>query len=113
MYDYQAIDAAGNLVNGQIAARSQREAQRTLETRSLVPVTLTVSKPAVASRRWLQRGSSPRDDALLVEQLALLLCAGIPLMDAVASLKNQSLHPSYAESLAEVERRRERPVSEG
>ncbi len=105
MYDYQAIDAAGNIVNGQIAARSQREAQRSLEARSLVPVTLAPSKPAAASRRWLQRAASPRDDALLVEQLALLLCAGIPLMDAVASLKNQSLHSSYAVSLAEVERR--------
>jgi len=107
LYDYQALDTAGKVVSGQIAARSQRDAHRALETKSLMPVSLVLASKTTAStsKTWFQRGPSPRDDALLMEQLALLLSAGIPLLDAVASLRNQALHPAYAESLSTVERR--------
>jgi len=105
LFDYQAMDAAGKLVTGQIPARSQRDAQRALEARSLLPVSLATAKPAAVRTSWFQRPPSANDDALLVEQMALLLCAGIPLLDAVASLKTQALHPSFVAALAEVERR--------
>lgn len=104
-FDYQALDGAGKLVAGQIEARSQRDAHRALESRSLVPVSLGVTKPTKARRAWFQRAPSERDNALLAEQLALLLQAGIPLLDAVASMRNQVQHPAFAASLASVERR--------
>lgn len=105
LYDYQALDGAGKIVTGQIEAKSQREAHRALEARSLVPVSLALTKPARQRRVWFQRPPSERDNALLVEQLALLLRAGIPLLDAVASLRNQAQHPLMAAGLANVERR--------
>jgi general secretion pathway protein F len=105
MFDYQALDPAGKQVSGQLTARSPREAHRALESRSLVPFALSPSKAAAARRKLFQRLPSERDNALLMEQLALLLTAGIPLLDAVASLRAQSLHPSFTESLAVVERR--------
>jgi general secretion pathway protein F len=105
MFDYQALDTAGRLVLGQIAAVSTRDAQRALESRSLLPVTIEAAKPSRPRATLFQKAPSANDDALLVEQMALLLCAGIPLMDAVASLKNQALHPDYSTGLAEVERR--------
>lgn len=105
LFDYQALDNAGKLINGQIEAKSQREAHRALEARHLVPVSLAITKPAKARRQWFQRPPSARDNALLVEQLALLLCAGIPLLDAVVSLRNQAQHPAFAAGLATVERR--------
>jgi general secretion pathway protein F len=105
LFDYQALDQAGKLVSGQIPARNQRDAHRALEARSLTPVSLAPARPAAPRRRWLQRGPSARDDALILEQLALLLSAGIPLLDAVVSMKNQALHPSYAASFAAIERR--------
>ena len=105
LFDYQALDVAGKIVTGQIPARTQRDAHRALEARSLMPVSLAVSRPVAARRQWFQRPPSPREDALLMEQLALLLSAGIPLLDAVASLRNQSLHPAFNESLGLVERR--------
>jgi general secretion pathway protein F len=105
MYNYQALDSAGKLVSGQVSANNVRDAQRALEARSMLPVKIDEAKPIIASASWFQRPPSANDDALLVEQLALLLCAGIPLLDAVASLKNQSLHPAYVQSLADVERK--------
>jgi general secretion pathway protein F len=106
LFDYQAVDVAGKIVAGQIAARSRRDAHRALEGRSLTPVSIeTAAKDVGPKSRWFQRGPSGRDDALLMEQLALLLSAGIPLLDAVASLRGQALHPSYVESLATIEKR--------
>lgn len=70
-----------------------------------MPVSLAAAKPVALKRQWFVSGPSTRDDALLVEQLALLLCAGIPLLDAVASLRNQGQHPVYVEALASIERR--------
>lgn len=104
-FEYQAIDGAGKLVSGQITARSQRDAHRALEARSLMPVSLATAKAVIARRRLFQGGPSARDDALLMQQMALLLCAGIPLLDAVVSLKNQGLHPAYVESLTLIDRR--------
>ena len=105
MFDYQALDPAGKLVTGQLSARSLREAHRTLESRSLLPYSLTPSKTAAARQNFFQRLPSDRDNALVMEQLALLLTAGIPLLSAVASLRAQSMHPVFTESLAIVERR--------
>jgi general secretion pathway protein F len=107
LFDYQALDASGKTVDGQVAARNEREAQRLLESRNLVPVSLVAStaRPKAKSTTLFQRGPTPRQDALLVQQLALLLCAGIPLLDAVSSLRGQALHPDYVGALANIERR--------
>jgi len=107
LFDYQALDTAGKVVTGKVAARSQRDAHRALETRNLTPISLSVAagQSARKSRTWFQRGPTPRQDALLVQQMALLLCAGIPLLDSISSLRSQALHPEYTDSLAIIERR--------
>jgi general secretion pathway protein F len=105
LFDYQALDASGKVVSGQIAARSQRDAQRALEARSLMPVSLDAAQQTGERRTWFRAAPSARDDALLMEQLALLLCAGIPLLEAVASLRNPGQHPAYIEGLALIERK--------
>ena len=104
VFDYQAVGASGTLVTGQMAASSAREAQRTLEGQGLVPVLLTLAVTKPPPTKFLQSAPSERETALLMEQLALLLNAGIPLLEAIVSLRSQSLHPSFAASLSAVER---------
>ncbi len=104
LFDYQAVGASGTLVTGQMAASSAREAQRALEGRGLVPVLLTLAVPKTPPMKLFQGAPSEREIALLMEQLSMLLNAGIPLLEAIVSLRNQSLHPSFATSLAAVER---------
>jgi general secretion pathway protein F len=104
LFDYQAMGASGTLVTGQMSASSAREAQRALEGRGLVPVVLTIARPKEQRAKLFQRAPTDREAALLMEQLALLLNAGIPLLEAIVSLRSQSLHPSFAAGLSAVER---------
>ncbi|MBL8643129.1 MAG: type II secretion system F family protein [Rhodospirillaceae bacterium] len=106
-FEYQAVDGAGNVSTGQISAKSQREAYRVLESKGLTPLTLNIGAQAAQAGRWAwlrRERTSEKEDALLMEQLALLLCAGIPLLNAIVSLRGQSA-PAYAERLGSVERR--------
>jgi general secretion pathway protein F len=105
LFDYQAIDASGKLVTGQIHARSLREAQRTIEVRNLVPVELSVARLKARKRKLFQRPPTMREYALLMEQMALLLGAGIPLLNAVKSLETQSIHPAFEAALSELDAR--------
>ncbi|MBL8630617.1 MAG: type II secretion system F family protein [Rhodospirillaceae bacterium] len=106
VFDYQAIDPSGKIVTGQIQARSMREAQRTIETRNLVPVELTAARAQARRRgKLFQRPPTMREYALLMEQMALLLTAGIPLLNAVKSLQTQSIHPAFEQSLTDLDAR--------
>lgn len=108
-FQYEAVDGAGRLLTGKLEASHEREAQRTLEGQGLTLVSLASAKaraPAAQARLInFQRHATVQDRILALKQLALLLKAGVPLVQGIGTLKNQAAHPSLAEAFTGMEKR--------
>lgn len=106
-FQYEAFDTAGRVLTGRLEASHEREAQRTLEGRGLTLVSLAAAKPpaAKAGLFTIQRGVTAQDRILALKQLALLLKAGVPLIQGIGALKNQASHPVLTEAFAGMEKR--------
>ena len=84
IYRYKAVSGSGEVVEGEIEARSQSAAIERLRARDLLPI--NADEVAEGSRaHWLSRDifarrrASRRDIAVLTRELATLLHAGLPL----------------------------------
>ncbi|MGE0282448.1 MAG: type II secretion system F family protein [Rhodospirillaceae bacterium] len=106
-FQYEAVDGAGRVLTGRLDANGERDAQRTLEGQGLTVVSLATAATQVAKTGILnfQRGVSTQDRILALKQLALLLKAGVPLVQGIGTLKNQAAHPVLAEAFAAMEKR--------
>jgi len=106
-FQYEAIDGAGRMLTGRLDAGHEREAQRTLEGQGLTLVSLSASKPEALKSTFalFQRPATAQDHILTLKQLALLLKAGVPLVQGIGTLKNQAAHPSLAKAFADMEKR--------
>lgn len=80
---YQARDAAGALVHGEIEAPSETEAVQRLAAQGLIPVRLERPQLQTLAPRGKVRAA---DQVLLLRELATLLAAGVTLGDALPSL---------------------------
>lgn len=103
VFEYQAIDSSGRAARGRVTASDVREALRQLHGKGLVPT--SVSESGGAEVRASRRPPSRQDHILTLKQLSLLLTAGVPLLQAIATLKTQGLHPALSAAFAEVEKR--------
>ena len=84
-YEYQACDAQGNIINGQLSADSEREAIAMLQAKKLVPVKLKIT-----SKQNLQRSGGKIKNADLVDftsGLTTLVEARIPIDKALSLLE--------------------------
>ena len=108
-FQYEAIDGGGRVLTGRLDANHERDAQRTLEGQGLTVITIAAAtvkaQSAKAGLFSLQRGPSVQDRILALKQLALLLKAGVPLVQGIGTLKNQAGHPVLAEAFASMEKR--------
>jgi len=106
-FQYEAFDTSGRVLTGRLEASHEREAQRTLEGRGLTLVSLAAAKPPAAKAILfnIQRGVTAQDRILALKQLALLLKAGVPLIQGIGALKNQASHPVLTEAFAGMEKR--------
>jgi general secretion pathway protein F len=105
-YDYQALDNAGHVVKGSVVAGNERHAFRAVEAQGLAPLSVFPTKQIASKSRVLfQRGPQAQDMILSLKQLSLLLTSGVPLVRAIATLKQQSLHPDISKGFGDLERR--------
>jgi general secretion pathway protein F len=102
-FRYEAVNADGETLAGRIAAQSEREAQRQIRDRGLIPVTLAPYRPS-AGRLHFRRAPRQRDLILLIRQLATLLGAGVGIAEALQSLSEGQENPVLGEALAGLER---------
>src|SRR5687767_6061714 len=87
-FAYIARDMTGQKVSGTLAAATEREAINILSGRSLFPVKVAADKAATASEAKLRvRGQMM---ATVYGQLASLLRSGVPLLKALAILRDQT-----------------------
>lgn len=102
-FTYFAIDLDGNDIRGRVEARSARDAFSKLAERGLTPVRITSPRQSVSLDRF--RPLTRKNLAVMVRQLAVLLNAGVPMIDAVSSLSRTSAHPALAERAGNVHAR--------
>ncbi len=106
-FQYEALDGSGRLLTGRVDANHPREAQRALEGQGLTLVELAVvrSEALKAGGLFSRRGVTAQDRILALKQLALLLKAGVPLVQGIGTIKNQATHPLLATAFGEMEKR--------
>lgn len=99
-YQFKALNAEGTLLDGRIAAQSEREAGRLLERRGLSLIDISeagVSSPGVgagsALMRRRERKLRNQDVILALHELSTLLSSGVGLAESVSAQARSSHHP--------------------
>jgi len=105
-FKFEARDAAGKVVKGSVTARTQADVVADLRRRNLQPIEVTKSSGLLAlfggggkgSKRGRAKRSSCRKGELEVftRQLATMLGAGIPMLEALEILAEQAENPGFA-----------------
>ena len=84
-FQYQAVNAQGEPVAGQISATGEVEATRLLQQMDLTPIEISTTEHVAAAPTRVRRAGH-REKALVIRELATLLHAGISLAEAVESI---------------------------
>jgi general secretion pathway protein F len=85
-FQYQAANAQGQILSGQISAADEREAMRLLRQQNLTPVSLVSAATVQAGQQASHKRASRQDKTLAMQELATLLNAGVPLAESVESI---------------------------
>jgi type II secretory pathway component PulF len=110
-FAFTARDLTGQKVTGLITAASDREVLSVLEGRALFPVEIKAGKAAIAPGASLRvKGQTM---AIVYSQLASLLRSGVPLLRALAVLREQTSNKNLKVILEDVGRRVEDGASLG
>lgn len=98
LYRYEAVNADGATLGGEVRGESPRQAMRVLEQRGLSVVEL---QPAAARRlSGRRRRLAPSDVILALQELATMLTSGVPVADAVASQAASAHHPGIVKAFS-------------
>ncbi len=115
VFAYKALDQSGKNVEGLKEADSPRSLRAVLRRDGLFLTEVTGEKskkaasPEVSVRRWVGGRVKADDVAVATRQLAVLVNAGIPLVDALTALVEQVDHERLKRVLSAVKQR----VNEG
>lgn len=94
LYYYQALSKEGKRVTGQIDAPTSLSAREQLTKMGLYPTkiesTVTATSAEPFYKRFFRRGISLKDKIFFTKQLAVLLRAGVPLVQALELLVEQT-----------------------
>ncbi len=90
VFDYQARDSSGKIVNGQIEAADQQSAAAVLAGRNLMVVSLQAGSARKAGTKRLQGKVKAQDLVVFTRQLATMLDAGLPLVQSLTALEEQT-----------------------
>ncbi len=108
IYEYKALDKKGRSCKGQIDADSESKVRDKLKRSGKYPVSIrkNLSRKKSKDQKFLGGTFFERIKSdeihVITRQLATLLGAGIPLINALASLIEQSSNPALKRILAEI-----------
>lgn len=108
VFDYRALDAKGRNLKGIIEAESEPRARTKLRSQGKFPISIKESKSK--SRRGQSRGPSrnlldrvrSEEISVMTRQLATLLGAGIPLVQALGSIVDQTNNSALKKVVAQI-----------
>ncbi|MBL8329599.1 MAG: type II secretion system inner membrane protein GspF [Rubrivivax sp.] len=102
-YQYEALDAAGQAVQGLIESDNTKAARTALRAQGLVPLEVnTVVQPVAGSTaaRFTQRAFNSAGLAVWTRQLAGLVGSGLPLERALSALSEEADEPRQRQLIA-------------
>lgn len=108
IFEYKVLDSAGKQRKGLMDAESAAQARGKLRSAGHYPVSIRLSKGR--SRTFAKKGSDigfferihEEEIHLITRQLATLLGAGIPLVQALSSLMEQTANPALKRVIAQI-----------
>jgi general secretion pathway protein F len=116
VFEYKALTTAGKTVQGLREAESPKTLRSVLRREGVFLTEVLGEKAAAAQakrevsvRRWVVGRVSPQDLAIATRQLAVLVNAGIPLVEALGALVEQVEHEKLKRVVSDVKQR----VNEG
>jgi general secretion pathway protein F len=116
VFEYKALNGAGKAIQGLQEAESPKALRATLKRNGVFLTEVLGEKQVQAAqardvnvRRWVVARVKPEDLAVMTRQLAVLVHAGIPLVEALAALVEQVEHERLKRVVSEVRQR----VNEG
>ena len=101
-FEYEAADAQGRLLRGQLEAASERDLLQLLRGQQLVPISFAPVAAGSSPARWRRGSVGPVERAQLVRELATLLGAGVSLAEAVESTAEAHQQTDLGAALAAV-----------
>lgn len=115
VFEYKGVNASGKAIKGVLDADSPKSLRDTLrqkgvfvsdvkETRGEVPTGGAASSAAVSRPSRFRRGVKVQELAEVTRQLATLLRAAIPIVDALGAVAKQISNPSFQLVMNEVRR---------
>jgi general secretion pathway protein F len=98
-FTYSALSSLGQSVSGELVAEHERAALRELKRRGLTPLSLAIA--AQAGRRLLswKRQPSAEDHIRLLNELAVLVEAGVALSDAIDIARRSPVYTIFGDAL--------------
>lgn len=110
IFEYRGVDASSKKVSGTIDADSERGARSKLRKQKIYPTKIvSTSGSSLFKSSRLFKGIKLADIAAMTRQMAVLLNANIPLIDSLASVRDQVENPKIRKALSEIKEK----VSEG
>ena len=85
-FHYEAANAQGQVLTGQLVALDEREAMRALQQQNLTPITITSPQKTAHAAGSSGKKASNQDKTLAIQELTTLLNAGVPLAESVESI---------------------------
>ncbi len=108
---YNALTSVGNSVNGELVAEHERAALRELKRRGLVPLSLAIAAEARRRRRILRKRANLEDHIRLLNEIAILIEAGVNLNEAVDIAARSPSFQIFGDGLTNLGRDLRRGVS--
>ena len=108
VFEYRALDAKGKNIKGIVDANSESHARIKLRSQGKFPVSIAASTSKQGSKGSAGFGANlfrrikPIEISNITRQLATLMGAGIPLVEALESLIEQTRNPSLKKVIAEI-----------
>ncbi|PJC21856.1 MAG: type II secretion system F family protein [Comamonadaceae bacterium CG_4_9_14_0_8_um_filter_57_21] len=103
-FQYQAANAQGHVLNGQISALDEREAMRLLQQQNLTPIAIISTIAVPTAGQAGSKKASSQDKTLAIQELTTLLNAGVPLAESVDSISSAhagtAIGSAFAKTLA-------------
>lgn len=90
VFDYQARDTSGKMKNGQVEAPDIQAASATLASRNLMVVSLRPGSARKSGAKRLQGSVKSQDLVMFTRQLATMIDAGLPLVQTLSALEEQT-----------------------
>ncbi|MCX7044468.1 MAG: type II secretion system F family protein [Candidatus Sumerlaeota bacterium] len=105
-FQYTARNAQGALVTGSLEAADQAAASRSLREKGMIPSQIMVAAAAKPKRRMKSRRGRIKLDDMVVfsRQLAVMIRAGLPLIEILNILAEQLEKRRFQEIVGQIER---------